>query len=95
MFPNSASSMWEVLKIIQVSVGQVGELFLQVLNDMPLFYKVILGSPPASQFFGGIPNPDEEVRLWKLFREKLESVNVALDKEYIARTCFELAEELR
>ncbi|KAJ6690061.1 hypothetical protein OIU85_006352 [Salix viminalis] len=77
----------EVLKIIQVSVGQVGELFLQVLNDMPLFYKVILGSPPASQLFGGIPNPDEEVRLWKLFREKLESVNVALDKEYIARTC--------
>ncbi|KAJ6432388.1 hypothetical protein OIU84_019599 [Salix udensis] len=75
------------LKIIQVSVGQVGELFLQVLNDMPLFYKVILGSPPASQLFGGIPNPDEEVRLWKLFREKLESVNAALDKEYIARTC--------
>ncbi|KAJ6768259.1 CONSERVED OLIGOMERIC GOLGI COMPLEX SUBUNIT 1 [Salix koriyanagi] len=74
-------------QIIQVSVGQVGELFLQVLNDMPLFYKVILGSPPASQLFGGIPNPDEEVRLWKLFREKLESVNVALDKEYIARTC--------
>ncbi|KAJ6772485.1 CONSERVED OLIGOMERIC GOLGI COMPLEX SUBUNIT 1 [Salix koriyanagi] len=54
---------------------------------MPLFYKVILGSPPASQLFGGIPNPDEEVRLWKLFREKLESVNAALDKEYIARTC--------
>ncbi|XP_011011107.1 PREDICTED: conserved oligomeric Golgi complex subunit 1-like [Populus euphratica] len=77
----------EVLKIIQVSVGQVGELFLQVLNDMPLFYKVILGSPPASQLFGGIPNPDEEVRLWKLFREQLESVNVFLDKEYIARTC--------
>ncbi|KAJ6891830.1 oligomeric Golgi complex subunit 1-like [Populus alba x Populus x berolinensis] len=77
----------EVLKIIQVSVGQVGELFLQVLNDMPLFYKVILSSPPASQLFGGIPNPDEEVRLWKLFREKLESVNAALDKEYIARTC--------
>ncbi|KAG5237355.1 conserved oligomeric Golgi complex [Salix suchowensis] len=77
----------EGLKIIQVSVGQVGELFLQVLNDMPLFYKVILGSPPASQLFGGIPNPDEEVRLWKLFREKLESVNAALDKEYIARTC--------
>jgi hypothetical protein len=37
--------------------------------------------------FGGIPNPDEEVRLWKLFREKLESVNVALGKECIARTC--------
>ncbi|KAJ8753040.1 hypothetical protein K2173_011808 [Erythroxylum novogranatense] len=77
----------QVLRIIQVTVGQVGELFLQVLNDMPLFYNVILGSPPASQLFGGIPNPDEEVRLWKLFREKLESVMQALDKDYISGTC--------
>ncbi|XP_065876483.1 conserved oligomeric Golgi complex subunit 1 [Euphorbia lathyris] len=77
----------EVLKIIQVTVGQVGEMFLQVLNDMPLFYKVIFCSPPASQLFGGIPNPDSEVRLWKLFREKLESAAITLDKQYIARTC--------
>ncbi|KAK9292288.1 hypothetical protein L1049_020252 [Liquidambar formosana] len=77
----------EVLRIIQVSIGQVGELFLQVLNDMPLFYKVILGSPPASQLFGGIPNPDEEVRLWKSFRDKLESVMVILDRKFVAKTC--------
>ncbi|KAL4028564.1 hypothetical protein IC575_011761 [Cucumis melo] len=77
----------EILAIIQVSIGQVGELFLQVLNDMPLFYKVILSSPPASQLFGGIPNPDEEVRLWKLFRDTLESVMVMLEKDYIAKTC--------
>uniref|UniRef100_A0A2P2J5W5 Conserved oligomeric Golgi complex subunit 1 n=1 Tax=Rhizophora mucronata TaxID=61149 RepID=A0A2P2J5W5_RHIMU len=77
----------QVLNIIQVSVGQVGELFLQVLNDMPIFYKVILGSPPASQLFGGIPNPDEEIRLWKLFRESLESVMVTVDRDYISRTC--------
>ncbi|CAL0321250.1 unnamed protein product [Lupinus luteus] len=82
------SVLCDVLGIIQVSVGQVGELFLQVLNDMPLFYKVILGSPPASQLFGGIPNPDEEVRLWKSFRDKLESIVVMLDKHYIADTCF-------
>ncbi|KAK1556241.1 hypothetical protein Q3G72_001184 [Acer saccharum] len=78
----------EVLRIIQITVAQVGELFLQVLNDMPLFYKVILGSPPASQLFGGIPNPDEEVRLWKSFRDKLESTMVTLDKDYIAKSCF-------
>ncbi|CAK8573037.1 unnamed protein product [Lathyrus sativus] len=82
------SVLCDVLGIIQVSVGQVGESFLQVLNDMPLFYKVILGSPPASQLFGGIPNPDEEVKLWKSFRDKLESVMVMLDKRYIADTCF-------
>ncbi|CAN0898933.1 Conserved oligomeric Golgi complex subunit 1 [Linum grandiflorum] len=77
----------EVLKIMQITVGQVGEMFLQVLNDMPMFYKVILGSPPASQLFGGIPCPDSEVRLWKLFREKLESTMVTLDKHYIASIC--------
>lgn len=77
----------QVLKIIQVSIAQVGELFLQVLNDMPLFYKVILASPPVSQLFGGIPNPDEEVKLWKSFRDKLESEMVLLDKEFIAETC--------
>lgn len=77
----------EVLRAIQVTMGQVGELFLQVLNDMPLFYKVTLSSPPASQLFGGIPNPDEEVRLWKSFRDKLESVMTLLEKAYIASTC--------
>ncbi|CAI0397988.1 unnamed protein product [Linum tenue] len=77
----------EVLKIIQITVGQAGEMFLQVLNDRPMFYKVILGSPPASQLFGGIPSPDSEVRMWKLFREKLESTMVTLDKQYVAETC--------
>ncbi|KAK4488191.1 hypothetical protein RD792_003934 [Penstemon davidsonii] len=84
---NVISVFCDVLKIIQVTIGQVGELFLQVLNDMPLFYKIILGSPPASQLFGGIPNPDEEVRLWNLFSEKLESVMLMLDRDYISKTC--------
>lgn len=77
----------QAIKIIQVTIGQVGELFLQVLNDMPLFYKTILGSPPASQFFGGIPNPDEEVRLWNLSRAELELKMVLLDREYISAVC--------
>ncbi|KAL3534811.1 hypothetical protein ACH5RR_003272 [Cinchona calisaya] len=54
---------------------------------MPLFYKTILGSPPASQLFRGIPNPDEEVRLWMAVRDKLESTMVMLDSDFIARTC--------
>ncbi|KAI3706509.1 hypothetical protein L6452_24303 [Arctium lappa] len=77
----------EVLKVIQVSVAQVGELFMQVLSDLPLFYKTVLGSPPASQLFGGIPNPDEEERLWKAFRDNLESVMVMLDHVSIANAC--------
>ncbi|KAK9058665.1 hypothetical protein SSX86_023507 [Deinandra increscens subsp. villosa] len=79
----------EVLKVIQVSVAHVGELFLQVMSDMPLFYRTVLDSPPVSQLFGGIPNPDEEVRLWKSFREKLESLMVMLDREFIAKACLD------
>lgn len=86
-FSAVVSVFCEVMRIIQVSIGQVGELFLQVLSDIPLFYKVILGSPPVSQLFGGIPNPDEEVRLWKQFRDRLESVMVTFDRKFIAKTC--------
>ncbi|XWS58878.1 hypothetical protein CRYUN_Cryun08bG0072900 [Craigia yunnanensis] len=82
------SAFCDVLRIIQVTIAQVGELFLHVMNDLPLFYKVILGSPPASQLFGGIPNPDDEVRLWKSFRDKLESVTVMLHKTFISNTCW-------
>lgn len=77
----------DALKIIQVTVGQVGELFLQVLTDMPLFYKTVLGSPPASQLFGGIPNPDEEIRLWNSFRDDLESQMVMLDRDFVSKAC--------
>jgi hypothetical protein len=77
----------DVLSVIQVTVGQVGELFLQALTDMPLFYKTILSTPPASQLFGGIPNPEEEVELWKSFRDKLESVMLILDKNDVSKSC--------
>ncbi|GER41873.1 Vps51/Vps67 family (components of vesiculartransport) protein, partial [Striga asiatica] len=81
------SALCDVLKVIQITVCQVGELFLQVLNDMPLFYKTILDTPPASQLFGGIPNPDDEVKLWNLFKEKLESNMVLLGRDFVSVTC--------
>ncbi|EXC25313.1 hypothetical protein L484_003747 [Morus notabilis] len=77
----------EVLRTIQVTVGQVGELFLRVLNELPLFYRVVLGSPPASQLFGGIPYPEEEVKLWNSFRDQLESAMAILDRDCIAKAC--------
>ncbi|CAO2832628.1 unnamed protein product [Amaranthus hypochondriacus] len=81
------SVLCEVTRIIQITIVHVGEMFLQVLNDMPLFYKVILEAPPAAQLFGGILNPDEEVGLWNEFRDKLESTMVILDREFIAKAC--------
>ncbi|CAA0818811.1 Vps51/Vps67 family (components of vesicular transport) protein [Striga hermonthica] len=81
------SALCDVLKVIQITVCQVGELFLQVLNDMPLFYKTILDTPPASQLFGGIPNPDDEEKLWNMFKDKLESNMVLLGRDFISVTC--------
>ncbi|KAI4367188.1 hypothetical protein MLD38_022951 [Melastoma candidum] len=86
-FEEVVEVLCEAMKGIQVSIGQVGQLFLRVLNDMPLFYKVVLGSPPASQLFGGISNPEEEVLMWTSFGEKLESVMTFLDKKFIREVC--------
>ncbi|ONK64679.1 uncharacterized protein A4U43_C07F28710 [Asparagus officinalis] len=84
---SSSSILCDVMRIIRASLGQVGELFLMALNEMPLFYKLVLGSPPGTQLFGGIPNPEEEVRLWKSHREKLESAMVLLKPEIVAVSC--------
>ncbi|XP_008796616.2 conserved oligomeric Golgi complex subunit 1-like [Phoenix dactylifera] len=82
-----SSVLCDVGRTIRASVGQVGELFVLALNEMPLFYKTVLGSPPGTQLFGGIPNPEEEVSMWKSHREKLESAMVLLEPEFIAQTC--------
>ncbi|URE01069.1 Vps51/Vps67 [Musa troglodytarum] len=86
--PDSSSCLLcDVVRTIRSSLGQVGELFLLALNEMPLFYKMVLGTPPGTQLFGAIPHPEEEVRLWKSHREKLEAVMVLLEPEFIAQTC--------
>ncbi|KAJ8499851.1 hypothetical protein OPV22_010403 [Ensete ventricosum] len=86
--PDSFSSLLcDAVRIIRSSLGQVGELFLLALNEMPLFYKMVLGSPPGTQLFGAIPHPEEEVRLWKSHREKLEAMMVLLEPEFIVQTC--------
>ncbi|KAK1326907.1 hypothetical protein QJS10_CPA01g01319 [Acorus calamus] len=82
-----ASVLCDVARIIRDTLGQVGELFLHVLNDLPLFYKSVLGVPPGTQLFGGIPNPEEEAKLWKEHRERLESVMAVLEAGNVARAC--------
>lgn len=84
---SSKAVICDVARIIRASLGQVGQLFRHALNEMPLFYKMVLGSPPGSQLFGGIPNPEEEVKLWKSHREKLESVMVLLQPEFVSQAC--------
>ncbi|KAH0436608.1 hypothetical protein IEQ34_026390 [Dendrobium chrysotoxum] len=77
----------DIARVIRASLGQVGQLLRHALNEMPLFYKMVLGSPPGTQLFGGIPNPEEEVNLWKSHREKLESVMVLLEPEFVSQAC--------
>lgn len=86
--PHSTTAiLCDVSRIIRATLGQVGQLLRHALNDMPLFYKTVLGSPPGTQLFGGIPNPDQEVKLWKSHREKLESVMVLLEPDFISQAC--------
>lgn len=86
--PNSSTVvLCDVARIIRATLGQVGQLLRHALNEMPLFYKMVLGSPPGTQLFGGIPYPEQEVKLWKSHREKLESVMVLLEPEFISQAC--------
>jgi conserved oligomeric Golgi complex subunit 1 len=84
---NSSTALCDIASVIRASLGHVGQLFLLALNEMPLFYKTVLGSPPGSQYFGGIPNPEEEVRLWTEHVEGLETTMVLLEPENVASTC--------
>lgn len=80
-------SICKVLSAIQINVAQVGELFVQVSGDTPLFYKVALGLPPAPMLINEILNSFGDLRLWEPFKEKLDSVMLMLDKNCIASTC--------
>ncbi|GLJ54019.1 hypothetical protein SUGI_1155890 [Cryptomeria japonica] len=82
-----SSIFCNVVRVIQVTLCQAGELFLEVLNDLPLFYKTVLAVPPGSQLFGGIPNPDNEVQLWKSHREKLQATMTISPSEFITESC--------
>lgn len=77
----------QAANIIQISLCHAGQLFLEVNGDAPIFFSTVLSSPPGSQLFGGIPNPDDEVRLWKIHWEKLETRMSSLAGQYLSDTC--------
>ena len=83
----TGSMFCNMVSIIQVTLCQMGQLFLEVSNDLPLFYNIMLYVPPRSQLFGGIRNLDSEVQLWKYHRENLESMMVMFPGEFIIETC--------
>ncbi|MCO5564319.1 hypothetical protein L7F22_017979 [Adiantum nelumboides] len=82
-----ASIFSKAANILQLSLCQAGQLFLEVNGDAPLFFSTVLSSPPGSQLFGGIPYPEDEVKLWKLHWEKLESRTSSLARQFLSDTC--------
>ncbi|KAI5081996.1 hypothetical protein GOP47_0001739 [Adiantum capillus-veneris] len=82
-----ASIFSKAANTLQISLCHAGQLFLEVNGDAPLFFSTVLSSPPGSQLFGGIPNPEDEVKLWKLHWEKLESRTSSLAGEFLSAKC--------
>ncbi|CAM0946704.1 unnamed protein product [Alopecurus aequalis] len=81
------SVLCDVARIVRVTLGHVGQLFVPALTDLPLFYKIVLESPPPAQLFGGIPDPDDETRLWRQHWDQLEATMVLLEPDAVAQTC--------
>ncbi|KAM0925794.1 hypothetical protein ACQ4PT_003957 [Festuca glaucescens] len=81
------SVLCDVARIVRVTLGHVGQLFVHALTELPLFYKTVLESPPPAQLFGGIPDPDDEARLWREHWDQLEATMVLLEPDAVARTC--------
>lgn len=89
-----ANALCKLVHMIQASLCQVGVLFLEVsTGKMPLLYSTVLAAPPASQLFGGIPNPEQELSLWKLHREKLEGGMMSLTGSFITDACVKWLQE--
>ena len=85
-----SGSLCKLVHMMQTSLCQTGVLFLEVsTGKMPLLFSTVLAAPPGSQLFGGIPNPEMEVALWKGHREKRESSMVSLTGAYISDACVE------
>ncbi|KAF7031048.1 hypothetical protein CFC21_042431 [Triticum aestivum] len=92
--PSSYTSvLCDVAGIVRVTLGHVGQLFVPALTDLPMFYKTVLESPPPAQLFGGIPDPDEEARLWREHWDQLEATMVLLEPDTVARTCTDWLKE--
>ncbi|OEL14964.1 hypothetical protein BAE44_0024017 [Dichanthelium oligosanthes] len=87
------SVLCDVARIVRITLGHVGQLFLPALSDMPLFFKTVLEKTPPEQLFGGLPDPDEEARLWKKHMNQLEATMVLLEPDAIAQACTDWLKE--
>ncbi|EES01554.1 conserved oligomeric Golgi complex subunit 1 [Sorghum bicolor] len=87
------SVLCDISRIVRITLGHVGQLFVPALSDMPLFFKTVLEKTPPEQLFGGIPDPDDEARLWKEHMNQIEATMVLLEPDAVARACTDWLKE--
>ncbi|AQL00064.1 Vps51/Vps67 family (components of vesicular transport) protein [Zea mays] len=87
------SVLCDIARIVRITLGHVGQLFVPALSDMPLFFKTVTEKTPPEQLFGGIPDPDDEARLWKEHMNQLEAIMVLLKPDVVAAACTDWLKE--
>jgi conserved oligomeric Golgi complex subunit 1 len=88
-----SSVLCDVARIVLLTLGHLGQLFVPALSDLPLFFKTVLEKTPPEQLFGGIPDPDEEAGLWKEHMNQIEATMVLLESDAMAQACTDWLKE--
>ncbi|GJP83612.1 hypothetical protein CLOP_g13744 [Closterium sp. NIES-67] len=83
-----ASLLSQLVAMIQLTLCQTGQLFLEVSSsDRAILFATLLQGAPQAQLFGGIPQPDREVALWHRHREGMEARLPSLSSKEVAEAC--------
>ncbi|CAI5464145.1 unnamed protein product [Closterium sp. Yama58-4] len=83
-----ASLLSQLVAMIQLTLCQTGQLFLEVSSaERAVLLGVLLQGAPQAQLFGGIPHPDRELALWHQHRDALEARLPSLSSKEVAEAC--------
>ncbi|CAI5510093.1 unnamed protein product [Closterium sp. Naga37s-1] len=83
-----ASLLSQLVAMIQLTLCQTGQLFLEVSSaERAVLLGVLLQGAPQAQLFGGIPRPDRELALWHRHRDALEARLPSLSSKEVAEAC--------
>ncbi|CAI7841579.1 unnamed protein product [Closterium sp. NIES-54] len=83
-----ASLLGQLVAMIQLTLCQTGQLFLEVSSaERAVLLGVLLQGAPQAQLFGGIPRPDRELALWHRHRDALEARLPSLSSKEVAEAC--------
>ncbi|GJP53201.1 hypothetical protein CLOM_g12385 [Closterium sp. NIES-68] len=91
-----ASLLSQLVAMIQLTLCQTGQLFLEVSSsDRAILFATLLQGAPQAQLFGGIPQPDREVALWHRHREGMEARLPSLSSKEVAGNLLSRVTQIR